>query len=1125
MIEFITGASGSGKSTVMFSRISAMIEKNKDICIIVPEQFSYDFDKKLYHHIGAAKFNCLTSLSFTGLSRELFQLYGETARNGEYADEFARMILIHLAISSTQEMPESMQYFRKISSRPGFAEEMLKLITEMKRSGISPEILKIKSASFDNKLMSKISDTASIYLEYERLMREYGYKDNLDDLKEASEIAAYHRYFCGKSVFIDEFESFTGDQLNFIKTIIASAENVCITLRTDDVNAGEFTLFETVNRTYRAIVEICREINKKFVNTACTECYRFDNYGLEYLSKNILRNRKKASEKAPDSRNITIFEAKDPYSEAEYVCATIRRMIFADNNLRYRDIAVISNTINGYAEVLKPAFERYDIPYFLSIERSVLHTSLMIFFSTLLDIMSRKKYSSELIFRFLKCRLLGIDLTDISMLENYCYKWSIDEDAWTESFTAPDDNLEMLNNLRIQIITPLEALRSRLDISTSAIEICKSLYNFLEKCGAEHYTSVLINNLIKDNRDYEAAEIKRLWGCLIDILDSTADTLKENTITFSKISSIIKSMIGRINYSVPPQTLDSVTAASARTARLSSPKIVFVLGANEGDFPNMVKLGGLFSEADKQKMSENGIEISRSLTDIIASERLVVYKSLSSASQQLFISYPLSDLSGQAKYPASVIGDILSLFKNNEMLITEPQLTPDYYAVTMKSAFYHYMRNTTDNGKSTASIKKLLSEDSVYKRKIEHIFMRSQRKSDFRISTEIMEKLKEFAPLRISPSGFEMYNICHFRYFCRECLRLFVCEKVELDSRFTGNLIHSCYYKIISSRSRDEFIMLPYEKLQNEISASAAEFRNSEIGEEFQRNPRFELSFNKLTERLVKVFVHTQQELMASSFVPADFEVNLRDKWNNTSLELEYDEQKRKLNFGGIIDRVDTCTIGDKKYVRIIDYKSGKKNLDAVTLSNGINMQMLLYLFCITENNNLYSGYVPAGVLYSPVSIKYVKSEDKRAEEINMSAIDNSLRASGLVINDRNLLEAMEHNISGRYVPVKLDKNNRITKTSECITSDGLEKLRKFSYKKLIEMANSLHSGDTSAVPLIINGKNAPCDYCEFINVCGNSSLSSYRLAEELVLPEISEILEEKTEKGDAENEMDQTAE
>ena len=76
-----------------------------------------------------------------------------------------------------------------------------------------------------------------------------------------------------------------------------------------------------------------------------------------------MRNLPDEPDKAPAAHNIRIFEARDMYSEAEYVCAEIKRLVHFNPSLKYRDIAVISNSIEEYSEVLKAAFERYDIPW------------------------------------------------------------------------------------------------------------------------------------------------------------------------------------------------------------------------------------------------------------------------------------------------------------------------------------------------------------------------------------------------------------------------------------------------------------------------------------------------------------------------------------------------------------------------------------------------------------------------------------------------------------------------------------------------------------------------------------------------------------------------------------------
>lgn len=1113
MVEFIIGAAGSGKSSEIIRKTDTLVDSGKEICIIVPEQFSYEFDKNLYKKVGAKKFNMMASHTFTSIARQLFQSYGDRRRNGEYADETARMILVYEAVATARDNPDSSGTLKRQLSHSGFVDELLKLICELKRAGITPQMLINKSVMLDKKLMAKTNDIALIYLEYERLMTEYGFKDNFDDISEASQTANMHGYFKGKTVFIDEFESFSGDQLELIRVIISHAEDVYIALRTDDVNAGEFTLFETANETYRSIANICRDLGKKYSIMKCTGEYRFSNPDIAYLSRNILRNRKNINgENIPEPENIFIFEARDCYSEAEIVCASIKRFMYRDRTLRYRDIAVISNNITDYADVLKAAFERYEIPYFMSIEKSVMHTSIMIFFSSLFDIAARRNYSSEMLFRYMKCGLIGIPLTDIAMIENYCYKWGVDGKVWKEVFSAKDENTEKLETIRKSVIEPLQKLKKNLSGKKTAREICRAVYTHIEECGAEKNVSELMNRLVMENRDYEASELKRLWSCMIDILDSLSDTFGDIEITLPEMRNIVKSLIGRIKYSVPPQTLDNVTAAPSGTARLNSPRIVFVMGANDGDFPATVNTHGIFSGVDKQKLSENGIEISRRLPELIAAERLGVYKSLSAASEKVCITYTLSDLSGQSKYAAPVIDEIKTLF-GRDIVVPEHSLNPDYYAVTMKAAFYHYMQDRKLNNSSVASIKKILMDDEEYSRRIEYIYSRSQKKNSHSVSTSIVENLKDFEPMNISHTAFELYNKCHFKYFCKEILKLFVLEKVDMNTLYTGSLIHNCFYRIMSSRSKQEFISMSYEQIEKEIFDSADDFIKSEMGGEFAKTPRFEFGSRKLSESLVRVFVHMQHELMASDFEPGAFELNIGFGGNSAPLMLDFGDGK-KLVFGGKIDRADVCMVDGTKYVRIIDYKSSAKDITAEKISCGMNMQMLLYLFAITTKGGKFEGFRPAGVLYSPVRISDIKPEFKREESENTKVIDSNLKTHGLVVSDKKVLDAMEHGITGNFIPAKTNKDGNIDKKSHCIPPEAFDELREFSFRKLIQMAESVYSGDADANPLVDKDDDCPCANCDYSDICGNYPMTQYHESKNEDKSEAEKILNEEDEEN-----------
>ncbi len=1118
MIEFIIGQAGSGKTVLMTERIKAMFSGGGNECIIVPEQYSYEFDKMLYFRVGAERFNDLYSLTFTSLARQLFQLYGDPDRNGEYADDYDRMILIYQALASVRSTPGGMKYFLRQSTCGGFAESALKLIGDLKRSGITAEELFQHSALLDSRLMDKTSDIAAVYSEYERLMHEYGYKDNLDNIKKAAETAALHNWFKGKNVFIDEFESFTGDQLEMLKVIFSEAENVVITLKTDDVNAEEFTLFETVNNTYRKLAQLCREVGCRQKITSCDRSCRFRSPDLEYLSSHIMRDLPNKPDDAPNADNISIFEARDMYSEVEYVCASIKRMLCADKSLKYSDIAVISNNIETYADILKSASARYDIPYFLSIERSVSHTPIMVFVTTLLDILTARKIRSESVFRLMKCGILDLELTDVSALENYCTKWGIDGDNWCGTFRSADDELDMLEGLRSRIISPVMRLRSEVGHKHSAAEYCALIYDCLVECDAEKNTARLMGRLIKQQRDYDAAELKRIWACLIDILDSITNTLGDSIVTFSELSRIIRSMIGRITYSVPPQTVDSVTVASARTARLSAPRAVFVIGTTDGDFPAQVKKHDLFSEPEKQQLALGGLEISRPLSDLIASERLIVYKSLSAASEKLIITYPLADLSGAAKYPAQIIAQITDIFGSGRVsFITDSQLTTDYYAVTMHSAFYHYMQDRKLGDSAVSSIYSILLDDPEYKRRITDVLTRFGYKQPFTVDTETMERLKSFEPLYLSPTDVDKYNSCHFSYFCEKCLALKKYEEIALDARNEGSLIHSCFYNILSRHSKDEFVNLSESELKAEINRYSEKFLADTLTDELKDDARFAMSFRKITERLGKIFENTQRALSVSQFSPERFEMKLK---GDSSVEMPFGNG-HKLRFAGIIDRIDTWTDGSEKYLRIIDYKSSEKNITPEKLGGGINLQMLLYLFSVTDNNGLYNGYIPSGVLYSPVKVSSVTPSAMKKKSPDGSSFDTKLCPNGLVLSDRAVLNAMENGIGGKYIPAKLGKDDIIDEKSSVITSEGMAELKAFTEEMLTDMAESLLSGKIEAVPLVQSTNEKPCTYCDYGDICGNSNAAVSRRPDRELTKKAEAILSKKTEETEENHELD----
>lgn len=118
-------------------------------------------------------------------------------------------------------------------------------------------------------------------------------------------------------------------------------------------------------------------------------------------------------------------------------------------------------------------------------------------------------------------------------------------------------------------------------------------------------------------------------------------------------------------------------------------------------------------------------------------------------------------------------------------------------------------------------------------------------------------------------------------------------------------------------------------------------------------------------------------------------------------------------------------------YLRVMDYKSGKKSFSLSDIWYGLNMQLIIYLYALQQEGlDRYRArltaelneIVPAGVLYVPVRDELPDAARDTDEEGLRILRDKALRRSGLLSDDMSLLEAMEHGLEGdgRFIPVSI---------------------------------------------------------------------------------------------------------
>lgn len=1098
MLRFILGGAGSGKSSRLTDLIDKAAENDKRVVVIVPEQFSFDSDKKLYKKLGCQRFNKILSVSFTTAAREIFEKYG--SHSGEYADEMSKLIIMQKTLEKLME-EKQLHYFARQASKPDFITDALKIITEFRQSGVSADDFAAKMTGADVTLSDKISDLSLIYYTYDKMLSESGLRDSLTNISEAAAIAEMNGFFKSAYVFFDEFESFTGDEYQLIETIISQSDEVCISLRLDSTQENPNGVFDSVRNTWRKFYQTAKKYGVPIETEMMEKPLKYKSADLAHLNMNILRP---VRERFGVSENIKIAECADLYEEADWICSEIRRLV-QEEGYRYRDIAVMSRQLSEYTYIFEAAFEKYDIPFGMDVKKSVMHTSIMQYVSGVVGIIAQKHFSSEMIFRYAKTHLCSISQERIADLENYCFEWDIDGDRWLTPFKAGTDEHPFAEQTRAEIIEPLVRLRKKC-MNTDCMGICKAIFDFVTEMDVQKRVGGIINEFREKGLVYLAKEFKRIWGIFTDILDTLAQTGGE--ISLPEFCDLFMMMLRQVTYSVPPQTLDGVRISPAETARPDNPAVVFVAGVNEGYFPPNINQSGLLNDRDRMLFEQSGISLSRKNEELIADEKLIVYKTLTHASDRLYISYPLKDSSGGNRYPSSVLKQITGMF-DNDILEFAGKKSLISYCSTPRAAYINLVRYFGESSRETESIRAVLEKDEEYSTRINYLESVS-RERKLEVSDKRLMRQLYTERLNISATAIDDYNTCHFKYFCRTGLKLRVRRKRAVDQIGVGNLTHKCLEEIFSSCStKEEFDSLEHEQIRAFTEKCSRDYIEETLGGEELQTPAAKAAIEAICEGIEDFVKHIQKELAQSQFRPAAFELDISEGNDRPILKTD---DGIEIWLRGIVDRIDVFEEGDKKYLRVIDYKTGPKVFSIASLLYGINMQMLIYMFSVTGNSGKFSGFEPAGVLYLPAGEAGCgRDRDDRTSIEDYLA--SHYKMNGVVLRDRTVLNAMEKDIKGIFIPAALKKADKgegapdlDKRYSSCLSAKNFDKLREYTDGVLKKMCDELYSGKIEADPYI-SGQKTPCDRCDYWSVCGNIPIREYHCPEEDAEDKMMEIL------------------
>ena len=1112
MLKIITGGMGSSKTDIMTAEIKKAVLSGENVIVIVPDQYSFEYDKHLYNELGAKDFNRLRTMGFNRFAEIILKEYG--TKTGVIADKNAKIISMFKAIKSFKELGfgKTSCYSRSLD-KPQFVSNAVSLIDDLKKSDIDINSLESVTLQTEGSLFEKLDSISKLFRLYQEELSASGLTDEITALSEAAKAAHDNGFFNNAVVFIHEFSSFTADEYEVIKVILSDAKCLTVSLIIGGGNnlTSNMSPFSTCIKTRSALIEMAGGAGKTD-NISADEHTIYKSKALRHLESNIFCL---VNNPCEDSQGVKLICAKNPYDEIDFVAAEIKKLI-REKGYSYKDIAVISRSLDDYASLIDGAFRRYEIPFFMDRRKSVLHSSLVIYVLSLLDCVLTKSYKTENILRYIKSPLSSIEDFKAAAIEEYCYKWSVEGDMWLSDFTPFDSRkgegqkefLLLINDIRKSIIDPLEEFKKKTR-NTTAGEICLALNELMAKVELSEKTFSLISRSIESD-DASVTEIardfKQLWSLFLGTINSIYKNMGDEDISLRQFYNLLKLMLSEMTISSPPQKLDAVTAAKAEHSRLGNMKAVFVIGLNDGLFPRNVQNSGLLTEREKAKLSGLGINISRNIQTSLDNERLISYIALTSASECLTASYPESSVINETLRPSVLARDIEKIF-GKRVKVNVSDLPLDYFCENKNSTYYIYAANYQTDSDNQASIREALCLDDEYKSKIDFLddLSNVEKHSEYVLSKEIAKAVFFPHDINMSATRADDFYKCPFNYFCKNGLKVYPIEKVDISPMTKGSLIHFILQNILSTVDEngnicfnDEFENFDDKKIKTLINKYCLEYVNKELGGEFGKTSRFTHHLKNLEKTAFYVVKNLIEELQNCFFKPVAFEYDLSDQNGESILKIKVDNDIN-ICIRGSIDRVDIYKDENgKRFVRIVDYKTGGKDFDLASLYHGLNMQMLIYLLALVDTDNEFNRdgeLSPAGVMYMPA--KYVNnfmsreklkgiSDEEREEKLKYER-NKAFKRNGLLVYNDLTLKAMDKRVSGLFAPVKKTSSGDKTDEKFVVDADVFEAIERFTKDKIISMGKSLSNGEIAAMPVMKAGKieTISCRYCNYWSVCG----------------------------------------
>lgn len=1034
--------------------------------LLVPDQYSHESERALCRVLGNRGAGRCEVLSFTRLARRLSDLRGGGAE--PVLDAGGRMLLLYAAL---RQVSDGLKFYKTPSRKPAFLSSLLATIDECCGYGVSPRTLMELGAELNSSQGDKWQDIGLICDAYLGLCAAKA-ADPHYVLDRLAEQLRAERWGEGKEIFLHGFTDFTPQQERIILELAAQGEvTLALVCDREDTASG---VFDTARRTAWSLKRRMKEARLP-VKEETLEGFGKGEGSLGFLERHLFGPLPRPWE---GDCAVVRTACADPRREVEQAAGEILRMV-REEGFRYRDIAVCARRLGRYGELVESVFGRFGIPVFESNMVDILQKPVLALVTSALAAVAQD-YPYEEIFRYLKTDLTGITREERDRLENYVLTWNIRGSTWARerawdmhpggyglSFdSAQQEEVKALDALRRKVIAPLEALRRNPDRTGRGWAL--ALYECLTAIGLQDSLTGRVAALEERGQLTEAAQYRQLWDILVDGLEQCAAYLGETGLETEEFSRLFSLVLSQYDVGAIPVSLDRVTVADANRLAYKEVKVLFFLGADSSSVPACEGEPGLFSDQDRDALLAHEIELAPRQEQRLQRELTIAYETCAIPTQRLYLSYAAA-VGGEERAPCFLWERVEKLF-------------PGVGAVWAGESRLAAPRPALELAGRDDALARLLAALPETAPRVERL-RNAARWRRGSLSPRGVEALFG-AVVPMSATRLDLFNSCHFSHFLRFGLDAKPRRQAKFRPTEYGTFVHEVLEKVLGQAADHGGVaaLAEQDDLRRALARQAADaYAQESLAGLEGESARFRYLFDRMKQAAVAVTDSVVAELAVSDFTPARFELGFGRGKELPPVEVE---NGMTLRLSGFVDRVDEWLHDGKRYLRVIDYKTGKKSFSFSDVEDGRGLQMLLYLFALARSGQQVFGpeeIVPAGVLYVPARNPVVSGGRSMTAEDVARLQDSLLRRQGLVLGDEAVLRAMERGEgSFRFLPVSEGRGRE----DYLVTGEQMELLDGYITQMLERAAGQMAAGNVDADPYWHDGMKNACQWCEYKAAC-----------------------------------------